>query len=131
MNNVSLIGRLTRDPERRHTPDGTSVCDMRIAVDTRKKDAPMFIDVVAFAGQADSCAQFLEKGREVAVSGRLQYEQWEAKDGGGKRSKHSVVANQVDFLRGSQNAPAQESTPDEEPSPVAAGMGAADDDIPF
>ncbi len=99
MNSIQLIGRLTRDPELRSTGSGKPVANMRLAVSRRDRDAaPVYVDVVAYDGLAETCAVHLEKGRQVAVSGRLDYQEWEARDGSGKRSKHSIVAAEVDFL---------------------------------
>jgi len=96
MNQVGLTGRLTRDPEMRSTRSGDDVCGMRLAVDGPEENTT-FVDVTAFAGLAKNCGEYLEKGRAVAVSGRLGYSEWEAEDGS-KRSKHEVVAHTVDFL---------------------------------
>ena len=85
MNNVSLTGRLTRDPEMRSTADGADVCAMRLAVDG-PDDSPTYIDVTAFGDLATNCGQYLMKGRPIAVSGRLSYSEWEAD--GVNRSKH-------------------------------------------
>ncbi len=99
MNQVQLIGRLTRDPELGTTTGGKAVCEMRLAVPRRDRDAePVYVDLVTYDGLAETCAEHLEKGRQVAVTGRLDYSEWEARDGSGKRSKHQVVAAEVDFL---------------------------------
>ncbi len=96
MNNTSLVGRLTRDPELRDMGESDrKVCELRIAVDGGKHD-PLYIDVETFDRQAEACAEHLAKGRQVAVSGRLRYREWEAGDGS-KRSKHSVIGR-VEFL---------------------------------
>ena len=72
---------------------------MRLAVPRRDRDAdPVYVDVTAYDGLAETCAVHLEKGRQVAVTGRLDYQEWEAGDGSGKRSKHGIVAAGVDFL---------------------------------
>lgn len=94
MNNVELTGRLTKDPEL-HDRGGKTVCDLRVAVDNGQYD-PTYVDVSTFDGQAEACARYLRKGRQVAVSGRLVYREWEAEDGS-KRSRHSVVGR-VEFL---------------------------------
>ena len=97
MNSIQLIGRLTRDPELRSTKSGKPVANMRLAVSRRDRDAdPVYVDVVAYDALAEICGQHLEKGRQVAVSGRLDYQQWEHE--GAKRSKHEVIAAEVDFL---------------------------------
>ena len=109
MNNINLIGRLTRDPELRNTASGKTVANMRLAVPRRDRDAaPVYIDVVAFDKLADLCGQHLEKGRQVAINGRLEYSEWETEDGS-KRSKHEVVANDVEFL-------AKAKAPSEDPA---------------
>jgi single-strand DNA-binding protein len=101
MNTVTLIGRLTADPELRSTNGGTPVCTVRLAVNRPRKDGKdqgaVFIDVVSFNRQAEAVAEHLAKGRQVAVTGRLEYRQWEGPDGS-PHSKHEVVANQIDFL---------------------------------
>ena len=109
MNQIQLIGRLTRDPELDTTAGGKPVCDMRLAVSRRDRDAdPVYVDLVAYDGLAETCGAYLEKGRQLAVTGRLDYQEWEASDGSGKRSKHSVVAAEVDFLARPKPEEAQE-----------------------
>ncbi|MBI4826746.1 MAG: single-stranded DNA-binding protein [Nitrospirae bacterium] len=102
-NKVILMGNLTRDPEVRYTPQGTSVCNFGIAVNRKykqgdeMKEEVTFINIVVFGKQADSCGKYLSKGNPVLVEGRLQEQRWETEDGQ-KRSKHEVVAQQVRFL---------------------------------
>src|SRR5215211_1279780 len=80
INRVVLVGNLTRDPELRHTPSGMAVCSLRIAVNTRRKDSatgqwtekPNYFDITVWGAQGESCAQYLSKGRPVAVDGRLE-----------------------------------------------------------
>ena len=99
LDQVQLIGRLTRDPELGQTAGGKPVCDMRLAVPRRDREAdPVYVDVIAYDVLAELCGEHLERGRQLAVTGRLDYQEWEARDGSGKRSKHSVVAAEVDFL---------------------------------
>ncbi|MGE4178120.1 MAG: single-stranded DNA-binding protein [Thermoleophilia bacterium] len=111
MNSVNLIGRLTKDPETRMTGGGTTVSDLRIAVNRPGRDEePHYFTVVAYGKLADVCGEHLESGREVAVSGRLEYREW-TNDQGDKRSKVEVVASQIDFLRSAgtkSEAPAEE-----------------------
>jgi single-strand DNA-binding protein len=127
MNQVNLIGRLTRDPELRKLGDSDrDVCELRIAVDNGKsRDGAdreaTFVDVSTFDAAARACTEHLNKGRQVAVSGRLVYRQWEADDGS-KRSKHSVIGR-VEFL-GSRNGAANSK-------PEPAAVGGDDADIPF
>jgi single-strand DNA-binding protein len=147
VNVVVVTGNLTRDPEFRSTGGGTSVCEMRVAVNGRRKDGqsgqwvdkPNFFDVVVFGAQADNCAKYLELGRPVAVEGRLDWREWEAKDGSGKRQAVQIVANTVQFLGYRDKSEAEEEQPTEspvgdrwspDPQPVGAG-GEQEDDIPF
>lgn len=105
INSVVIVGNLTRDPELRATPSGTSVCSLRVAVNDQVKDPgtgewvekPNFFTVDVFGRQADSCAQYLTRGRQVAVSGRLRWRQWETQDGQ-KREAVSIAADRVQFI---------------------------------
>ena len=142
INRVVLVGNLTRDPELRHTGGGTPVCSLRIAVNSRRKDSatgewadkPNYFDVSVFGNQAESCNQYLAKGRPVAIDGRLEWREWEAQDGT-KRQAVEIIADNVQFLGG------RDSTAGEGnqfvPASVSSGSDAdfagspADDDIPF
>lgn len=121
-NKVILIGNLTRDPELRYTPQGTSVCNFGIAVNRRYKqgdevkDEVTFINVVVFGKQADTCGQYLNKGSAVLIEGRLQERRWETEDGQ-KRSRHEVVAQSVRFLSKKQGAADLEATGGVEAAP--------------
>jgi single-strand DNA-binding protein len=91
-------GRLTRDPELRALPSGTSVCEMRLAVNGMGRSGEVgYIDVSAYGANGEACNRYLTKGSKVGVDGRIEYGEWEA-DGGGKRHSYSVVANTVEFL---------------------------------
>jgi single-strand DNA-binding protein len=143
INRVTLVGRLTRDPELRHLPSGTPVLQLGVAVNGRQKDdagnwtdKPNFFDVKVFGNQAEMLAQHLGKGRRIGVDGRLDWSSWEAQDGS-KRSKVEVIAQSVQFLdsRGDaeggqqpQFVPAGATT---EPNADFGGGAAPDDDIPF
>jgi single-strand DNA-binding protein len=153
VNVVVITGNLTRDPELRHTGGGTAVCDLRVAVNSRRKDQsgnwvdkPNYFDVTVWGAQGENCAQYLAKGRPVAIEGRLDWREWEAKDGG-KRQAVQIVANTVQFL-GSRDgagggngngggggfAPPQSDVPADmsDFSGAPANTGAAsEDDIPF
>mgnify|MGYP000880173868 CR=1 FL=1 len=108
MNNVVLIGRLCADPEFRYTPSGVATCSFRLAVDkglSKDKKQEMeskgqptadFINIVVWGKQAENCANYLAKGRLVAIQGRLQSRSWETENG--RRYATEVVANQVQFL---------------------------------
>jgi single-strand DNA-binding protein len=123
MNNVSLIGRLTSDPELRSTPSGTSVGQLRLAIGRPKRDGEDrgadYVDITVWNAQAETCAQYLSKGRQVAVTGRLEHSEWEDGDGN-RRQKLIVVARTVDFL----DRPCS-SEEDSEKEPVTAGVGAS------
>lgn len=104
-NQVTLMGNLTRDPELRTTPNGTSVCSFSLALNRSYKggdgnwqEATDYIDIVAWGPLGERVAQYLSKGRPALVSGRLQSRSWE--QDGQKRSKVEVVANDVTFLGG-------------------------------
>jgi single-strand DNA-binding protein len=145
INRVVLTGNLTRDPELR-AAGSTSVCSLRIACNTRRKgsdgnweDKPNYFDVTVWGAQGENCATYLQKGRPVAIDGRLQWREWEATDGSGKRSAVDIVADTVQFLgsrdggeNGGRFTPQSDGpadTGDFQKAPVAAGS--ADDDIPF
>jgi single-strand DNA-binding protein len=147
INRVILTGNLTKDPELRSTPSGTSICKLRIAVNTRRKDAsgqwadkPNYFDVTVWGAQGENCATYLQKGRPVAVDGRLEWREWDATDGSGKRQAVEIVAESVQFLggRGDDGGNGQRFTPESDVpadtadfAPAPAGPGVADDDIPF
>ena len=149
INRVVLTGNLTRDPELRSLPSGMSVCKLRIASNTRRKnqstgeweDKPNFFDVTVWGAQGENCARFLEKGRPVAVDGRLDWREYTDKDGN-KREAIEIVADRVQFLgsrdgggeagNGSRFTPQSDvpaDTADFQAAPVGAGQ--SDDDIPF
>jgi single-strand DNA-binding protein len=156
VNVVVITGNLTRDPELRSTGGGMSVCELRVAVNSRRKDGstgewvdkPNYFDVTVFGAQGENCANYLAKGRPVAVEGRLDWREWEAKDGSGKRQKVSIIANSVQFLGSrdgsggggqgggnggfspSSDVPADTSDFEGAAAPAGGGDG-GDDDIPF
>jgi single-strand DNA-binding protein len=141
INRVVLVGNLTRDPELRHTPSGTAVCKLRIAVNSRQKDSasgewtdkPNYFDVTVWGGQGESCAQFLAKGRAVGVDGRLDWREWEAQDGT-KRQAVEVIADTVQFIGGRGEGAEPQFVPAgataQQESSFESGAG-GDDDIPF
>jgi len=104
LNRVTLVGRLTRDPELRHTGGGQAVCSIRLAVTSRGRDEtgnwadkPNYFDVTVFGRQAETASTYLARGRRIGVDGRLSWREWEAQDGG-KRQSIEVVANDIFFL---------------------------------
>lgn len=132
LNNVILMGNLTRDPEVRYTTSGTPVATLGLAVNNRMKqgdewkDDPCFIDVVVFGKQAESCGEFLSKGQPVLVEGRLRYRTWEGQDGQ-KRSKHEVSAFRVQFMPKGGRTPGSGGFSGE----ISEGESIDDDDVPF
>jgi len=144
INRVVLVGNLTRDPELRHTPAGTPVCSLRIAVNSRRRDEsgawvdkPNYFDVSVFGNQAESCAQYLSKGRPVGIDGRLDWREWDAQDGT-KRQAVQIIAESVQFLGsrdgggGGDFGGGERFVPAGAASESAADFpSTADDDIPF
>lgn len=152
INIVVITGNLTKDPDLRHTGGGTAVCDLRVAVNSRRKngqtgeweDKPNYFDVTVWGAQGENCANYLSKGRPVAVEGRLDWSEWEAKDGSGRRQAVRIVANSVQFLGSrdgsggngnggggftpSSDVPADSS---DFAATAAGSEGGSDDDIPF
>lgn len=105
VNTVILGGNLTRDPEVRYTPQGTAVARLGLAVnqvyrtkDGEKKEDVCFVDVEVWARQAETCNEYLKKGRAVLVEGTLKLDTWTDRESGQKRSKHKVRARRVHFL---------------------------------
>lgn len=110
INSYTCTGRLTKDPELRALSSGTSVCDLRLAVDQLGRNREVgYINVSVFGAGGEAAAKILKQGWLVAVDGRLQYGEWEAQDGS-KRHDYSVVGN-VEFLA----APRAASEVPEEP----------------
>jgi single-strand DNA-binding protein len=108
INRVVLTGNLTRDPELRSLSSGTSVCKLRIAVNTRRKgasgdweDKANYFDVTVWGAQGENCARYLAKGRPIALDGRLEWREWEAD--GQKRQAVDIVADTVQFLAGGRD----------------------------
>jgi len=103
-NKVILLGNLTRDPEMKPLPSGTSVCNFSLALNRKykvgdeQKEEVSYFDIVVFGRQAETSSQYLSKGSSVLVDGRLQQRRWDDKDSGQKRSKVEVVAETVRFM---------------------------------
>jgi len=154
-NQVVLMGNLTRDPELRTTPNGTTVCSFSLALNRRYRsggdgewqEATDYIDIVAWGPLGERVAQYLSKGRPALVNGRLQSRSWE--QDGAKRSKVEVVAQDVTFLGGpgggggastgtdepaTESKPAKKSTKKDDEEVVIEDIGDEPinlDDIPF
>src|SRR5207247_8367699 len=106
-NKVILLGNLTRDPEVRYTPKGSAVCDLGIAVNRvyttdsgERREEVTYVDVVLWSRLAEIAGEYLKKGRPVLIEGRLQMDTWDDKQGGQKRSKLRVVAENMQLLGG-------------------------------
>jgi|SRR5689334_9922052 single-strand DNA-binding protein len=137
VNKVILVGNLGRDPEVRATPSGQSVCSFSIATTERftdragqQREQTEWHNVVAWGRQADTCGQYLKKGRQVYVEGKLTTRQYEAKDGTGKRYRTEIVAQRVQFLGGRASAGFDEGAADFNSVPDGAPP-VDDEDIPF
>src|SRR3954451_19866291 len=155
INRVIITGNLTRDPELRSLQSGMSVCSLRVATNTRRKDNQSgewvdkanYFSVTVWGRQGENAAQYLSKGRPVAIDGRLEWREYTDKDGN-KREAIDIIADNVQFLSspegfsnggngGSNGFTSQSdipvSTEDFAPAPVGGGGSSAppDDDIPF
>jgi single-strand DNA-binding protein len=153
INRVVMTGNLTADPELRTLPSGMSVCNLRIACNTRRKnqstgeweDKPNYFNVTVWGAQGENSARYLSKGRPVAIDGRLEWREWEAQDGS-KRQATDIIADSVQFLgsrdeaSGSGGGPApgdhasetgEEAAYDGDFQPAPAAGAAGEDDIPF
>jgi single-strand DNA-binding protein len=156
INRVVITGNLTADPELRALASGSSLCKLRIACNTRRKngstgeweDKPNYFDVTVWGAQGENAARYLSKGRPVAIDGRLEWREWETQEGA-KRQGIDIIADSVQFLGSREDAsggggpigdrpagngaskgsdvPIDES--DMQSAPVASAAG--DDDIPF
>jgi single-strand DNA-binding protein len=153
LNRVVITGNLTRDPELRSLSSGTSVCKLRVAVNSRRKDAssgewvdkPNYFDVTVWGAQGENCAQYLAKGRPVAVDGRLDWREWDAQDGTKRQSVEIIAENTRfvggrdgsgsggDFERGGRSGGNYSDDFTPQPARTAAPVPAGDDDddIPF
>ena len=157
LNKVMLIGNLTRDPELRHTPKGTAVAELGLAINRvwrdeqgQKQEDTTFVDVTLWGRQAEVAQQYLTKGSPCYIAGRLNLDTWDDKATGQKRSKLKVVGETLQLLGakgasggnggggGYSERPQQQSRPPQQRSGPPQGASAApaddyqeDDDIPF
>ena len=147
LNRVVITGNLTRDPESRTLPSGTSVCELRVACNGRRRtadgqweDDPNYFNVSVWGPQGENCQRYLSKGRGVAIDGRLRWREWETD--GQKRQAVDIVAETVQFLGGgngegnggSSSRTSSGSTGSDIPvdaSDFVAPGRTSDDDIPF
>jgi single-strand DNA-binding protein len=139
INRVVLLGRLTRDPELRTLPSGTTLCNMRVACDSSRREQdgsysrkPNFFSVRTFGGQAENIVRYLRKGSRVAIDGRLDWSEWETGEGA-RRQAVDIVAARVEFLDrpnesdGSGEQPVTDD-PGEQPGRDLVGVGSGVED---
>jgi len=140
INRVVLTGNLTRDPELRALPSGSSVLGFGIAVNERRKnqqtgeweERPNYFDCTMFGSRAEAISKFLTKGTKVAIEGRLQWRQWE-KDGQ-TRSKVDIIVNEIEFLSSRDSSSSSAPAPSREFNNIPAAPTTdaySDEDIPF
>ena len=137
LNKVILIGRLTKDPELKYTPNSVAVCTFTLAVDRSftnqqgEREAD-FIPIVVWRGLAENCGKYLAKGRLCAVSGRLQTRSYDVQDGS-KRYITEVVADECQFIERAKDgqAPAQQPSSQGEMPGFKPMEDGEDDELPF
>jgi single-strand DNA-binding protein len=154
INRIVIVGRLTADPELRALPSGSSVCSLRLASHSLRKNAdgeytekPNFFDIAVFGAMGESVHRYMSRGRRIAVDGRLEWREWETAEGV-KRQAVEIVADRVQFLDGrgsqgnSESLGSDDGSTDEEGSLdagaggeerelVGVGSGGAGDDLVF
>ncbi len=148
LNRCEFIGRLGRDPESRFSPDGAQVVSFSLAVGWKGKDKEgvEWVNIVAFGKLAEICAQYLAKGKQIYVSGRINTQKYQDKETGQDRYSTRIVADQMQMLGGrddddQRQAPAQRTTQPQRAQATtrqsmaqqapAGGMADMTDDIPF
>ena len=130
INQVTLIGRLTRDAELKHTGGGTAVCKFAVAVNRSRKngdqwqDEAHFFDIVVWGRQGEAVHQYLTKGKQVGVLGELRQNRWQD-NSGNNRSKVEIHANNIQLLGGKDNSGSNYSSPE---NAHKRPSGSADDD---
>jgi single-strand DNA-binding protein len=146
INRVVLVGRLTRDPELRALPSGNSVCSLRIACNSSRREAdgsyserPSYFDVSVYGASGESVSRYMRRGSRVGIDGRLEWREWETAEQE-RRQAVSVVADTVQFLdspgeRSRAGAPGEAGDGDElgdgEDGRELVGVGVDDDDLVF
>jgi single-strand DNA-binding protein len=155
INRVTVTGNLTAEPQLNHLPSGTAVCDLRVAVNGRRKDnesgqwvdKPNYFNVKVWGAQGENAAKFLAKGRPVAIDGRLDWREWTDKEGN-KRQAIDIIADTVQFLGSRDGAPSNGNgggfappantgysggvdQSDYQPVGAAPSSAPSEDDIPF
>ncbi len=148
LNRVFLIGNLTRDPEVRYIPSGAAVADLRMAVSRKyktgtgeEKEETCFVTVTVWGRQAETCGEYLRKGSQAFIEGRLKYDEWEKE--GVKQNRITVVAERVQFMGAPKRGEVGDAPPSQgrsrgrseaaptEDVPPAAGESENSEDLPF
>jgi single-strand DNA-binding protein len=146
INRVVLVGRLTRDPELRALPSGTSVCGLRVACNSSRKDhdgelveRPNYFDVSAYGARGESVSRYMRRGSRVAIDGRLEWREWETAEQE-RRQAVSIVADTVQFLDspnerggldGEERADDIDGESEADREMVGVGAGVDEDDLVF
>jgi len=143
LNRCEFIGRLGRDPESRFSPDGMQIVSFSIAVGRKYKDKEEteWVNIVAFGKLAEICAEYLSKGKQIYVAGRMNTQKYQDKETGQDRYSTRIIADQMQMLGGrddeggKREAPSQRSQPAQRDRPAqqqpAASLADMDSDIPF
>jgi len=137
-NRVVVLGNVTRDPQVKYTTGGTAVCELGMALNNKykdkqsgqMKDSTTFVDVTLLGRTAEIAGEYLAKGRQCLVEGRLQLDTWDDRETGQKRSKLKVVCEQLTLLGGKQ-AERSEKQSERSSEPDSTGGDIEDSDVPF
>jgi single-strand DNA-binding protein len=138
INSVVLVGRLANDPEMRYSPSGTAITKFRLAVTRRRgraaegeerREETDWLDIVTFGTVAETCGQYLDKGAQVGIEGRVQSSSWETPEGQ-KRSRVEIVANNVQFLETKAEADRRRERSGSAPSGGGGHESAPPEDMP-
>lgn len=142
LNNIMLIGRLTKDPESKYLPSGSAVVEFSIAnnyyMSSKNSTEVNYFDVVAFGKMAETVAKYLTKGKQVAISGTLRQDRWQDKDTNAPRSKVRIIMQSMQML-GSSSGGVGASSPNMDATYMPSSMGNSvdiggfsdDDEVPF
>ena len=140
LNNIMLIGRLTKDPESKYLPSGSAVVEFSIAnnyyVSSKNSNEVNYFDVVAFGKMAETVAKYLTKGKQVAISGTLRQDRWQDKDTNAPRSKVSIIMQSMQMLGSASVGAVNNMDATYTPIPqsgadVDLGGFSDDDEVPF
>lgn len=128
-NRIIFAGHLTRDPQLTYLPSNTAVCEFGMAANRKWKEKSgeareevCFVDCKSFGKQAETLNQYVSKGKPLLIEGRLKFDQWDAKDGGGKRSKLYIIVESFTFLGSKGDGDSNGTTGGGESAPVGDGL---------